>query len=237
MHYSLNDDPEKEIESIEKLIYFDSLLTLNQRGVIKQATLAYDIPFLKFQRSKAEADLKVKSTWVIILGILTGFAVLIGVYFYYKIQKTKKKVNDLMDGIKPVRPCNKEVSSHPESVPKKIRDELLKKLDAFEKSDQYLAPGLNMTQLAQEMETNTSYLSTIINHYKQMSFPNYIKDLKIAAATKGLSKDKDLLKYSYQGLADIFGFKTAESFSKAFHQKNGVYPSNLLKELKKRKGL
>ena len=91
-----------------------------------------------------------------------------------------------------------------------------------------------MSQLAQQIETNTTYLSMIVNHYKGMSFPNYLKDLKITYAIERLSEDPELLKYNYQGLADTFGFKTGESFSKAFYAKTGVYPSKLLKELKNR---
>ncbi|MCM4153620.1 AraC family transcriptional regulator [Arenibacter sp. N53] len=234
-HYGLQDDQQREIESIEKLIFFDSLMTKDHKGVLMQATMAYDIPYLKLQKKKAEEQLKVKSTWNIILGALAGFVALIGIYFYIRVRKTKKKVKELMDGIKPIKSSSRKVGTHPESVPVEIRNELLMKLEAFENSDLYLRKNLDMAQLAQEMDTNTSYLSIIINHYKQMSFPNYIKDLKITTAIERLSKDPELLKYNYQGLAETFGFKTGESFSKAFHQKTGVYPSNLLKELKIRK--
>ena len=88
-----------------------------------------------------------------------------------------------------------------------------------------------MAQLAQDMDSNTTYLSTIVNHYKEMSFPNYLKDLKITYAIEMLSKDPQLLKYNYQGLADTFGFKTGESFSKAFYKHKGIKPSYFLKEL------
>jgi AraC-like DNA-binding protein len=235
MHYGLQDDQQREIESIEKLIFFDSLMTKDHKGVIMQATMAYDIPYLKLQKKKAEEQLKVKSTWIIILGAMAGLIALIGIYFYIRVRKTKKKVKELMDGIKPIRSSSRKVGKHPESVPEEIRNELLMKLETFEKSDHYLRKELDMAQLAQEMDTNTSYLSIIINHYKQMSFPKYIKDLKITTAIERLSKDPELLKYNYQGLAETFGFKTGESFSKAFHQKTGVYPSHLLKELRHRK--
>ena len=41
MHYGLNDDQQREIESIEKLIYFDSLMTTEQKGIIQQAIIIY----------------------------------------------------------------------------------------------------------------------------------------------------------------------------------------------------
>jgi AraC-like DNA-binding protein len=73
-----------------------------------------------------------------------------------------------------------------------------------------------------------------INHYKQLSFPNYLKKLRIDYALIQLSTNVSLLKYNYQGLAEIFGFKTSESFSRAFYSQTGVYPSNIIKEFKKK---
>lgn len=234
LYYGLQGNQQREIESIEKLIYYDSLITSEYRGVIKQATVAYDIPYLKFQKRKVEEELKAKSIWIVILGVVAGVGVLIAPYFYIRARTTKLKVKRMLDGTSPLKNFSKEVGTHPESVPKEIRNELLLKLDAFEKSDLYLKKDLDMAQLALEMDTNTSYLSTIINHYKGMSFPKYIKDLKISIAIERLSKDPELLKFNYQGLAETFGFKTGESFSKAFYSRTGIYPSKLLKELKNR---
>ena len=234
LHYGLQGDQEREIESIEKLIFYDSLISTENKGVIKQAIVAYDIPYLKFQKKKVEEELKSKSIWIVIFGVIAGIGLLIAFYFYIRARKTKMKVKQMLDGSIPFKKSNRGVGTHPESVPEGIRKELLMKLETFEKSDLYLQKDLDMAQLAQEMDTNTSYLSTIINHYKQKSFPRYIKDLKITKAIERLSNDPDLLKYNYQGLAETFGFKTGESFSKAFYSRTGVYPSKLLKELKSR---
>ncbi|ASO04566.1 helix-turn-helix domain-containing protein [Arenibacter algicola] len=234
MHYGLNDDQQREIESIEKLIYFDSLMTTEQKGIIQQATVAYDLPYLKQQKTRAEEQLEAKSSMNLVLVIMTGIAFISGLYFYFRARKTKKIVRRLLQDSKSVKSSSKKVGVHTNSVPEDIRNDLLMKLEAFEKSDLYLSKDLDMAQLAQEMDSNTTYLSTIVNHYKEMSFPNYLKDLKITYAIEMLSKDPQLLKYNYQGLADTFGFKTGESFSKAFYAKTGVYPSKLLKELKNR---
>ena len=91
-----------------------------------------------------------------------------------------------------------------------------------------------MQDLAHELETNTSYLSTTINQYKGMSFPNYLKKLRITKAVERLSQDSSLMKYNYQGLAETFGFKSGDSFSKAFYSYTGVYPSGFIKEVKNR---
>ena len=139
-----------------------------------------------------------------------------------------------MEGSEIEEEKSKAITEHPSSVPEEIRKDILEKLAVFENSNRFMSKDLDMYALAQQMGTNTTYLSTVINHYKKISFPTYIKDLKIKAAINQLSKNPDLLKYNYQGLAEVFGFKTGESFSKAFYNKTGVYPSKFLNELKSR---
>ena len=130
---------------------------------------------------------------------------------------------------------NEPVNSPPSSVPEDIRNYILNKLEGFENSERFLDKDLDMFTLAKELETNTSYLSVIINTYKGEKFPDYLKGLRVAEAIRKLNNDPSLLKFSNQGLAEIFGFKTSESFSKAFYKNTGVYPSKFIKELNSRK--
>src|SRR5690606_30789432 len=102
--------------------------------------------------------------------------------------RTKVKVKQLLKSIDTPKISSHKVEKHPSSVPKEIREDLLMKLDAFEQSEDFLSKDLDMARLAQAMDTNTTYLSTIINHYKRMSFPKYITDLKITTAIQRLSQ-------------------------------------------------
>ncbi len=233
--YSLLEDNEKEqIEYIEKLIHYDSILSSAQENVNNQVVIAYDIPDLKRQKLKAEKQLETRTLYITGIAVLAGIAILIGIYFFIRSRKMKKRVKLLMEGGEVRGNEPKQVTEHPSSVPTEIRKEILKGLKSFEDSDRYLNKDLDLSILANDLGTNTTYLSTIINHYQKVNFPNYLKDLRIRAAINRLSKNPDLLKYTYQGLAEIFGFKTGDSFSKAFYQKTGVSPSIFLNELKSR---
>ncbi|CAM4155296.1 helix-turn-helix domain-containing protein [Gillisia limnaea] len=233
--YSVLEDNEKEqIEYIEKLIHNDSILSSAQENVNNQVVIAYDIPDLKRQKLKAEKQLEAKTFYIIGIAVFAGIAILIGIYFFLRSRNIRKRLNILMEGGEVQIYETKQVTEHPSSVPIEIRKEILSKLNAFENSDRYLNKDLDLSNLANDLGTNTTYLSTIINHYKKVNFPNYLKDLRIRAAINRLSKDPDLLKYNHQGLAEIFGFKTGESFSKAFYKKTGVSPSMFLNELKSR---
>jgi len=236
LHSLLNEDKHKQIEYMGKLIYYDSILSSGQEDIQNKASISYDIPYIKHQKRKTEEQLKAKSRYISFAGILAGFSVLSGLVFYVRGRRMRTRLNLLLDkgpiihSIAPVK-----ILGPPSTVPEAIRMDILKKLESFENSDSYMRSDLDMSLLAQELGTNTTYLSIIINSYKQLSFPNYIKDLKITMAINRISDTPELLKFSCQGLAEHFGFKTAGSFSAAFYKKTGVSVSEFLKELKLRK--
>jgi len=97
---------------------------------------------------------------------------LIGVYFYISLE-SKIRVKQFTGGYSQSKsPVPLMFGNTFSSVPKEIRENLLEKLEAFEKSGLYLSKDLDMAQLAQDMDpSNTLILSTIVNHYKEMSFP------------------------------------------------------------------
>jgi AraC-like DNA-binding protein len=236
LHSLLKEDKHKQIEFMGKLIYYDSILSSRQEDILNKATISYDIPYLKHQKKKTEEQLKAKSRYISFAGILAGFSVLSGLVFYVRGRRMRTRLNLLLDKgpkIQSIAPV--KILGSPSTVPETIRIDILKKLESFESSDSFMRPDLDMSLLAQELGTNTTYLSIIINSYKQLSFPNYIKDLKITMAINRISETPELLKFSHQGLAEHFGFKTAGSFSAAFYKKTGVTISEFLKELKFRK--
>ncbi|MBZ9632218.1 helix-turn-helix domain-containing protein [Salegentibacter sp. LM13S] len=237
LHSMSQNDKESQIEYIGKLITYDSLHSIKQENVTNAAMASYDIPYLKHQKREAEAQLENKKTIITGVGLLAGLGSFTGIFFFMRSVRMQRKLKVLMEeGIVKEKIVNeKPVTNHPTSVPEDIRNDILNKLEKFENSERFLDKELDMSSLAQELETNTSYLSVIINTYKGKTFPNYLKDLRVAKAIRMLNNDPGLLKFSNQGLAEVFGFKTSESFSKAFYKITGVYPSKFIKELNSRK--
>ncbi|MDT0691072.1 helix-turn-helix domain-containing protein [Salegentibacter sp. F188] len=231
------DDKHGQIEYIGKLIAYDSLHSTKQENVINAAMASYDIPYLKHQKREAEAQLENKRTIITGVGLLAGLGSFTGIFFFVRSIRIQRKLKVLLEeGI--VRKkiiSDQPVGNHASSVPEDIKKDILNKLEKFENSERFLDKELDMSKLAQELETNTSYLSVIINSYKGKTFPNYLKDIRIAKAVRMLNNDHSLLRFSNQGLAEVFGFKTSESFSKAFYKNTGIYPSKFIKELNLRK--
>lgn len=88
-----------------------------------------------------------------------------------------------------------------------------------------------MNSLAKEINTNSSYLSKVINITKSESFAHYLNNLKIDFAVDKLSKDKKFKSFTIKAIAEDSGFNTAQSFTNAFYKKTGIYPSYFIKQL------
>ena len=232
---SENKDRRKELEYIEKLIYYDSVLSAEQTGVSNHLALAYDMPFLKKQKEKTLMQIRARNYALGAMAFLAALSIGAGGFFYRKNRRMEEKLKVLLETGSIEKENVENQKSSMTAIPKEIVEDVLNKLEVFEKSDLILKKDLDMYFLAGEFGTNTTYLSMIVNHYKGLSFPNYIKNLKISNAIKQLNENPDLLKYNYEGLASTFGFKSGDSFAKAFVSQSGVSPARFLKELRSRR--
>lgn len=227
---------EQQRDYIEKLIRYDSILSWEQQGVQDKVTVAYDIPLLKAQRNAVIQDLETRKQWTLALMVLLGAALLLLMGLYVRNQSIKRRVRELIDTPKKRNGTNFKRKRKKLAVPEEIQSHIRKGLAAFETEQGYLTKNIDLKKLAEQLNTNSRYLSMLINHDKKMSFPTYLKDLRIGHAVEQLKADPNLLGYlNYGGLANRFGFGSGEGFSRAFYERTGVYPTTFLKELDARK--
>lgn len=85
----------------------------------------------------------------------------------------------------------------------------------------YLQPELTIEDLARQLGTNRTYLSTFINSYYGVPFRQWIASLRIAESKKML-RDTDLRE---QDIAEAIGFATVQSFIRNFTQMENMSPS------------
>lgn len=230
-----NGNQDAQLGYIDKLIRYDSILALEKEGVSDQAVVAYDIPYLRAQRKAVSEALETRKKWLYGLLFLLVASLVAGAFFYVRNRKMTKKVKELTSKPDMDWKPKPEVTDKAQGIPLEVQNRLLRELEAFEASNRCAKPEMDQTELAKQMKTNTTYLSGVVNHYKGMTFPTYLKELRITKAIPRLTHDIGLLKFNYGGLANEFGFRTADSFAKALYQRTGVYPSKFLKELEQRK--
>lgn len=225
-------EKKNQLRYINKLMLVDSLLYHQQQWITEHSVAGYDLPYLKSQKQIVENQLIFQTRALSGAGVLVSFAICFGFYFFYRNKVMKVKLKELIENPS----FNIVENSIPEKksgvVPEEIKNQILKELKVFEDSNQFLQKDLDLMLLAQMCNTNTTYLSSVINQEKGSSFPNYLKNLRIDFALKQLRENGCLLKYNYDGLAEQFGFKTGESFSKAFYNRTRVYPSRYLEALR-----
>lgn len=88
-------------------------------------------------------------------------------------------------------------------------------IDLMEKEKPYLKSDLTVYQLAKILNTNTNYLSTVINNDFKYSFVSFINSYRINEA-KQLLKDKNFEQYTIEAIGEEVGFNSKSAFNRAF---------------------
>ena len=108
---------------------------------------------------------------------------------------------------------------------------ILKGLSDFEVSELFLDSNFTINSLAEYLETNSTYLSIVINNNKEKSFKQYIAELRINYVIERLKKDRKFTKYSIAAIADEVGYTNASSFTRVFKKQSGKTPSEFIKSI------
>ncbi|REC61923.1 hypothetical protein DRF65_12910 [Chryseobacterium pennae] len=108
---------------------------------------------------------------------------------------------------------------------------LLELLEEFEKGNLYNNKGMSLSFLAGELNTNTKYLSYVINQHKSADFKTYINRLRINYIVDKLINDEKYRQYKISILADECGFSSHSKFAAVFKAVTDFSPSAYIKHL------
>ena len=235
-YYKLKDDTKNQLKYIDRLLYVDSVMHNNHIYLNEIIYKKYDTPLLLSEKQEIIAALKEKEkkSSFLIYG-LTGVLLLIIIFSirFIKTQRTyKQRFRKLLfEQKKDVE--NSINSNELHEISKDIIDSILLDLKKFEKNNDFLNNEITLVNLAVDFNTNSSYLSKIINGNKGKNFSTYISDLRIDYCVEKLKTNQKFRRLPIKGIAFEIGFNNTESFSKAFYRKTGIYPSYFIKEIEK----
>jgi len=237
-HYKNKKNDAKQLEYIIKYIKVDSILNTRSKNISKNLTKNYDIPKLltekKVIENRLKSDLSTTKKWVIGIGTLAFLISLTLIHQTRKRKLYKDRFQELMNApIQEVVKKEEIVAKKEQSIPKETIENILSFLQKFEKNHGYISHEITLSSLAKAFETNSKYLSQLINQNKKQSFNSYINQLRINYTVEKLKTDSTFRKFSIKAIAHEVGFNTTESFSKAFYKNTGIKPSFFIKELKK----
>lgn len=148
--------------------------------------------------------------------------------FYTKQQEFFKKAQN--SGPSTEKPSRSNFKK-PTPISKEKENEILSGLEEFEKSEKFLQSDLSLAVLAGQLETNTKYLSEIINKYKEKNYNNYINELRINHIAYLLKTDPAYLNYKISYLAEKSGFSSHSAFTTVFKSVTGISPNTYIQQL------
>lgn len=88
----------------------------------------------------------------------------------------------------------------------------------------YLDPDLSLRKLATRLDTNTKYLSQVINHFGGVNFMTYINGFRVEEVKKYIRRGEHR-EHTFYGVAQRCGFKNKSTFYKVFREHEGLPPS------------
>lgn len=239
-HYKKQGDSKLQLHYIEKLLKADSVLTRNFKYISGKVHKEYDSHELELERKQLQNELNKKESTTYILYVTIGllfFLTLFLLYRYYINQRTyRQKFEELMKKNETIAEkeqtisIEKEQNKKPDINPEVI-DAILKQLENFEVKQKFLQKDLTLVNLSSVFNTNTNYLSKVINYSRNKNYINYLNDLRVDYIVDKLKKDNRFRNYTIKALAEEAGFSTAQHFSKAFFARTGIYPSYFVTEL------
>ncbi|MEM1327500.1 MAG: PAS domain-containing protein [Bacteroidota bacterium] len=99
----------------------------------------------------------------------------------------------------------------------------------LEEEKLYLDANLSLRQLADRLDTNTKYLSQVVNHLANSNFQHYLNTFRIREVTKKIV-DPAYRNLTLFGIALQCGFKNKSTFYKVFREIMGMTPKVYIKD-------
>lgn len=166
-----------------------------------------------------------------------------GGYIILKGIGRKKRLNEIIKYLEIVRkndnntkPINK---SKPKGIviPKETEKSILDKLKRFEASAKYLNKDMSLAVLAGQFETNTKYLSGVINKHYDDNFNTFINKLRVNYIIDKLKNEPNYINYKISVLAEECGYSSHSSFATVFKSIVGMSPVVFIKHIQKEREL
>jgi len=239
-YYHKVNIPEKELYYTKQLLKADSTINKDFRYLSDKIHKEYDTKSLRVRQKQLESNNSLGFIILIIFFVLIIILIIVIVHRKKKEKEIQRRYTELEKRIvdqnrspekTAVLSCS--VKENKTGIPNAVISDILEKLNDFEKRKGFIKKGLTQQELAKNFNTNTSYLSQVINESKGKNFNTYINKLRIKYITQELYHNPKYLDYTIEGLTQKCGISSRKSFSDLFHEINGIRPTDFIKQRKK----
>lgn len=241
-YYKEKGDVKNQLYYINRLMKADSVLNANFKYMSGKIHKEYDTKALRQAKQEIEKQLAGKEKTTLLLYFSLAVFFFLTLYFFYRYYSNQKlyrqKFEELMDAEKekpqdPISIEKEDVEKKGLDINQDVVNAIVKELEKFENKNKFLEKDLTLVNLASAFNTNSNYLSKVINFYRHKNYNTYLNDLRIDYIVDLLKSQPKYRNYTIKALADESGFSTPQHFSKAFFASTGIYPSYFLNELNK----
>jgi AraC-like DNA-binding protein len=238
-YYKQQKDVKNQLKYLNRLLYADSIIDYNKKYISETILKKYDRPALLLEKDKIikTFNKNKENSYLLISGLSILVIVLSAliINYYKKQKKYKNQFKKLTLKLKETNTITtiEKKPNNAQGIPVEIINQILNGLKEFEQNNEFINNKINLNGLAKKLNTNSNYLSKIINFYKEKNFSSYLSDLRIDYCIKKLTSEPTFRKYAIKAIASEIGFNNTESFSKAFYTKTGIYPSYFIKKFDK----
>lgn len=236
-HYAKMGNKDLELRYSYHLRKADSILSTDFENISNKVNARKDakndsrIHWLEMEKRSE------RSFWIWLVATISGSAVAIAGFVYYRYLKMRKSFQESYDDL--IRNGDRRESkskppkySQLDLTPEK-EAELYQNLEEFEKSKNILHENLTQIVVAKHVKTNTKYLIFIIKKYRKKRFVRYINDLKCEYTYQWLANSSKARNFDQQSLAEAVGFGTAQNLRNAFIKRYGFSTPFYIEQLRK----
>jgi AraC-like DNA-binding protein/uncharacterized short protein YbdD (DUF466 family) len=241
-YYKNENEKDKQLYYINQLLEVDKANAENNRYLAYKVHKEYDTQRLTEEKDRLEKRFENWKYYVLSLLIVLSIT---AAYFFNRSQKAERKNKELRKKYeefllrKNTMTVNPDIENTRKKVPKEIPveivEDLLNRLEVFEENKEFLNPKTEQRYLAEKFKTNSTYLSKVINTYKETNFNGYINKLRVNYIVDLLLTVPKYRAYTIEALSKEAGFATSRHFSDAFLTETGLRPNYFLEQIKKEK--
>jgi AraC-like DNA-binding protein len=172
--------------------------------------------------------------------------VIVGIFIWHRRSRKRERARfrEVMNRMRQER-LEKQVAETIPDVPEKkdpnrkimsdaIETKIINDLKEFERGNKFTDNQISLSILAGMLNTNTKYLSHVLNTYLNKDFNSYINELRIKYIIEKIETNEKFKNYKLSVLADECGFSSHSKFSAVFKSVTGFPPSTFLAYLKEK---
>lgn len=238
-YYKRKNNKDQQLYYINQLLKVDKINVENNQYLAQKIHKEYDTQKLLEEKNKLERRFNHWQTIAIVFLILILIVVLFYFNKYRKIQKHNQilhiKYEELLHQTQKslTTSTTDDFKKKVKEIPEEVVEDILKRLEIFEQKQEFLNKDIDQKFLATKFKTNTTYLSKVINTYKETNFNGYLNRLRIHYIIDLLKKETKYRNYTIEALSETAGFTSPRQFSDVFLSETGLRPTYFLEQIRK----